>query len=239
MKRNLIILIISTIALTAMGQSQSIGLQVGFCEPLLRQNTANDPTKKSNVLSMNGGKVGFVYDATLVKGFGFSMALNYGFTGQSGKWQQVGPSLYPKQRISYQMHTIELPIDWQYKFQIAQNTLLIVYTGPTIQYNFLFNEHTRRQDLDPVTKRPVDTDLGKTNRYAIDSDGDGVRDYTPLNILWGVGAGFQYKNYYLRGGYDFGIYSHYRDGRNDTGDYANHARFDQWGLRLGWYFLNF
>jgi hypothetical protein len=55
-----------------------------------------------------------------------------------------------------------------------------------------------------------------------------------LNVTWGVGAGFQYKRYFLRGGYDFGLMNPYKHS-----DFANEkhtrGRLDQWNIRLGVY----
>ena len=75
-----------------------------------------------------------------------------------------------------------------------------------------------------------------------DADGDGNRDFFRTNVMWGVGAGFRYKRYFLRGGYDFGITNPYRDRYFDisTGNqWRRKGRFDQWSIKLGIYLWQF
>lgn len=218
---------------------QSLGIQVAFVEPILRMNSGTNTSALSDKIIQNGAKVGVIYDATLIKGFGMTMGLNYSFCGTSTSWKQVGTALYPQKRNRYIIHTLELPIDWQYKFKIADDTYIIVYTGPTIQYNVSFKQRTDIRDISGIGQKPATTQGDWNNRYKQDTDNDGNADFSPLNIMWGVGAGFQYKNYYLRGGYDFGIYNQYRDRYNDAQDYTMRARLDSWSIRLGIYFLNF
>lgn len=236
MKKLLSVIIVAFATTTLFAQSQALGVQLEFSEFLLRQNSALNTKKLDQTYALNGGKIGLIYDATLIKGFGFTLGLNYGLSGISTSWPSATQHGDTRNRTI--MHTLELPIDWQYKFEIAKKTWLIVYTGPTIQYNFRFQETTYTKVWDDTQHKWIINSYS-ADHYSADSDADGVRDYSPLNITWGLGAGFQYKNYYLRGGYDFGIYSHYRDAQNNISDYRNRARLDQWNIRLGFYFLNF
>ncbi len=216
-----------------------VGIQIGFARDLLRERKGDTESEKfPYTTNLNGLKVGIVYDATIIKGFGVSMALNYTIAGaQDRNWRkqysnQIGA--YPQVKDSYIFQSIELPIDWQYKFEIAKETYLILYTGPTIQYNFSFRQTQ-------YTKSTATTEATKAyhNHYDIDADADGTKDYTQLNITWGVGAGFQYQRYFLRGGYDFGIYNPYKDRFiDDLGKY-NKGRFDQWSLKIGMYLWEF
>ena len=235
MKRRLLLLSMLLTTLFISAQQQWFGVQVGFNEQILRENTATNTKKLSDKTVGNGVKVGLAYDATLVKGFGLNLSLNYSFATAHSKWIAENITYTAqKRRTSVTMHLIELPIEWQYKFNIATDTWLIAYTGPTLQYSFAYNTTITRQN--DITNQ---TSTEKINHYKTDSDADGVRDYSPFNIQWGLGAGFQYKNYYIRGGYNFGIFNHYRDNFNNVGSYTTRARLDEWNIRLGIYFLNF
>ena len=55
-----------------------------------------------------------------------------------------------------------------------------------------------------------------------------------INITWGVGAGFQYKRYFLRGGYDFGLINPYKNADFTNGNHTR-GRLDQWNVKLGIY----
>ncbi len=226
----------ATIAKTKMG---GVGFQLGFARDLLRERKGDNETKKFPYLTaLNGIKAGVVYDATIIKGFGVSMALNYTIAGaQDRSWRkqydnQIGA--YPQVKDSYLFQSVELPIDWQYKFEIAKETYLILYSGPTIQYNFYLKQtqHYKATATTEVQKNHF-------NHYEIDADKDGTNDYTQLNITWGIGAGFQYQRYFLRGGYDFGIYSPYKDRFIDDKGKYNDGRLDQWSLKIGMYFWEF
>lgn len=239
MKRLWSALILVLMVGSVCAQQQSLGVEIGFTQPVLRENPATEKKKLPNVTTLNGMKVGLVYDATLIKGFGFRLGVNYTLGGNQSKWISSNPmALAEKTREKNMMHTIEIPIDWQYKFTIAKETYLILYTGPALQYTFAFDKTTQTKNELLGTESST-----KVNHYSVDRDEDGKQDYSPFNITWGVGAGFQYKNYYLRGGYDFGIINHYKDrfynSSIESQEYKRNGRFDQWSIKLGIYFLNF
>lgn len=236
MKKQLLIAAMLISSLTLAAQSQSLGVQLGFSEPILRDNTSSKSSKLDNTTTTDGFKVGLVYDATLIKGFGLSVGLNYLFAADAGSWQNINDLNKAKLiKTTTTQHFIELPIDWQYKFQIAYNTYIILYSGPTIQYNIAFNNDTYIHDKIKNTK----THDSSENHYEINLDKYDKTDYSHFNLQWGIGAGFQYKNYYIRGGYNFGIYNHFKDSYNNLLEYDNRARYDEWHIRLGIYFLNF
>ncbi len=217
-----------------------IGFNIGFARDLLLERKGDNESKKFPYRTpLNGFKVGVVYDGTIVKGFGVSMALNYTIAGAQEKWQTESASFTGKKvRNSYIFQSLDIPIDWQYKFEIAKETYLILYTGPTIQYNFYFQQKQQHKIEIPGQEKESTNHI---NHYDIDADADGKQDYSELNITWGVGAGFQYQRYFLRGGYDFGIYNPYKDGFFDKGDsgYYNKGRLDQWSLKIGMYLWEF
>lgn len=241
MKKSLFITLLLCASFTAVwAQDQALGIEMGFARPILREGPAQQSGQKKiaypNTTALNGLKVGLVYDATLIKGFGFRLGVNYTYGTHATKWTNESDfSTAQKVRNSYTIHTLEIPIDWQYKFAIAKQTYLILYTGPVFQYNFTFDHITTHKNELTQT-----VDVVKDKHYELDADGDGNPDYRPWNLNWSVGAGFQYKNYYIRGGYDFGIVNHFQDRIHSFDDpnkeYSNKGRFDEWSIRLGFYF---
>lgn len=231
MKRLTLILFIC--AATTMASAQDyFGVQLGFAQPIARLNT---PTTKTSLFptSYNGFKVGLVYDATIIKGFGVSMALNYTFGNHTSAWKQVGKLPYPQERSTGQYHQLEIPIDWQYKFEIAKRTWIILYTGPTLQCGL------------SLTSNKFETDnYGKIKDDVISSDFYLIEDKNKalkrINVTWGLGAGFQYDRYFLRGGYDFGLINPYKASQFDYtdtngGNPRTRGRFDQWQIKVGIY----
>jgi hypothetical protein len=228
MKRLFVICIIAMTMATLHAQDY-FGVQIGYTNPITRLNVGDN----KNTLfptSYHGMKIGFVYDATLWKGLGVSMGLNYTFGANVTDWTQkvsTQQGLYPQVRSRGQYHQLEIPVDWQYKFEIAQNTWIILYTGPTLQCGLALNDKwyiRLNKDSESILK--------EENLY---SEQD-MADYAlkRLNVTWGIGAGFQYEKYFLRGGYDFGIINPYKAQSFNNGIYTR-GRFDQWQIKLGMY----
>ena len=231
---------------------QGFGLQIGWAQPIIRLNSPDNPESAkdslANTIRLKGFKVGLVYDASYIAGFGSTIALNYTFGLQHSKWKSMNPyNDYPRTRTTIMYHQIELSVDWQYKFEIAKETYLMLYTGPTLQCGVAFDMRLDQQNED-ILSGEIETIEGDwKNAYKVDKeDKIPVKDPTGkthvpadnalrrLNITWGVGAGFQYKRYFLRGGYDFGLMNPYKHS-----DFANEkhtrGRLDQWNIRLGVY----
>lgn len=237
------LLLLAGMSLFAQEGTQNIGINVGYSTAILREQSDFGADGMKGKALMYGYKIGAVYETTLIKGFGMQLGLNYTYGSNIGKWVTDPKSKIHQYKDTKQYHQIELPIDWQYKFEIAKETYLTIYTGPTLQLGIKFaNKHLDKNVVSiggdvKTTETRISyyssTDMG-------DQDKDGRSDaYSRFNITWGVGLGFQYQRYFLRGGYDFGIYSPYRDAiwNNYTADndWYRRGRFDQWALKLGIY----
>jgi hypothetical protein len=233
MKRLLIIACIIASA-TVVSAQDFLGFQLGYAQPTTRLNTAKDKDALTS-MAYNGFKVGFVYDATLFKGFGVTMGLNYTFGANTSDWSSIGKLPYPKTRSKSLYHQLEIPVDWQYKFEIAQNTWVILYTGPTLQCGIDFSKKNFLDNGKEITL------TGENNVFSVDD----MKDYAlkRINVTWGVGAGFQYDRYFIRGGYDFGIINPYKAYQFDQvvgeGNPRTRGRFDQWQIKIGMYLWQF
>lgn len=214
------------------------GFHIGYASPTLRINSPDGASSKTlETIPMNGLKVGFNYDATIVKGFGTTLGLNYTFGTYHSRWESVNTG-YSTERKMYRdtYQGLEIFCDWQYKFEIAGDTYLMLYTGPTIQVHLSLKE-----------QEYVETAAGRTRqmRFGYEyRDNESFEDYKRVNVTWGVGAGFQYKRYFLRGGYDFGLinpykYDTFKAMGITTSDYYTRGRFDQWQIKIGMYLWQF
>lgn len=234
MKRLLIIAIISTITLSISAQDY-LGFHIGYAQPITRLNAPETKTTLTPT-SYNGFKVGLVYEAVVYKGFGVSLGLNYTFGANATDWMKKvtnQPAEYPKVRSKGQYHQLEIPVDWQYKFEIAKETWVIVYTGPTLQCGLSMEEkwyiNTGKENGITMTQTE--------NLYSVEE----MKDYAlkRINVTWGFGAGFQYGRYFLRGGYDLGLINPYKSYQFDVlvgeGHPRTRGRFDQWQIKVGMY----
>lgn len=241
MKKSILcaILVCCNILLLNAESKQYVGVQLGFTQPITRLN-APVPDQKTtlNTTIYNGLKIGAIYDATIIKGFGYAIGINYTFGGNHTDWRKkfsTQPGDYPKIRTRGQYHQLELVVDWQYKFEIAKDTWLILYTGPTIQCGLNLSDKWYVQSA-PNTEN---FDFIE-NHYDVES----AEDYAikRLNVTWGIGAGFQYERYFIRGGYDFGLVNPYKaQSFNISDDYQPYTRgrFDQWQIKVGMYLWEF
>ena len=197
--------------------------------------------KELNTTILNGTKVGLVWDATYIKGFGSMLGLNYTFGAYDTGWKSIYEMEYPKGKTKGYYHQMELFVDWQYKFQIAGDTYVILYTGPTLQCQLSLTETDFIR-----TYNGADSKTKEIHRYDY-SDADLHTDYKRINVTWGVGVGFQYDRYYLRGGYDFGLINPYKIsdfneafgnvyGENHDSGRATRGRIDQWSIKIGVFF---
>lgn len=222
---------------------QGFGMQIGWAQPTLRVNDPSAKDSLSHHLQFRGFKVGVIYDGSFAAGFGAAMGLNYTFGVYSGDWEKgsVGFNDYPQYRQLVTYNELELFVDWQYKFEIAKETYLILYTGPTIQCGLTLD--WRKDTKDNITGEVVTVRGDAIDAYKVNEEDIplGNNAFKRLNVTWGVGAGFQYKRYFLRGGYDFGLINPYKrsqfmDSAGNIVDVYTRGRFDQWEIKIGMYF---
>lgn len=242
-----LVLIFGTIALNATAQegTSAVGFQFGYAQTIYRLNNwdINTDPNQLEATPLNGIKAGLVWDATYIKGFGSMVGLNYTFGTHTSQWKQVSEDfLYPQVKERNVYHQLELFVDWQYKFEIAGNTYLILYTGPTIQVQLALTNTTFERTADEEKQTVI-------NRFDYDDDRM-HQDYKRFNVTWGVGLGFQYDRFYIRGGYDFGLINPYKlSNFNEVpalvkeygDDYSRYTRgrVDQWHVKLGFFFAQF
>ncbi|MBR4432607.1 MAG: hypothetical protein IKS76_05385, partial [Paludibacteraceae bacterium] len=156
MKKSLVSLLLVCLAVSMSAKTielpkQGFGLQIGWAQPTIRLNSPYNPENAKDSLSytvhLNGFKVGVVYDASYIAGFGSTIGINYTFGMSQGQWTSDNPAYnqYPKSRTLITYHQIEMFVDWQYKFEIAKETYLMLYTGPTLQCGLDFDMRIDKQ----------------------------------------------------------------------------------------------
>ncbi|MBQ2067611.1 MAG: hypothetical protein II457_01645, partial [Paludibacteraceae bacterium] len=201
MKKGFVTVLLVCLAVSAFAvellPKQGLGIQVGWAQPILRLNSPNNPSNAKDSLSikiaMKGVKIGVVYDGSIIAGFGTSIGLNYTFAAYNSGWKadNMYGMDYPRRRQMLTYHELELCVDWQYKFEVAKETYLIVYSGPTIQCGLAFD---MRSDFQKDFDNEVE--VKRYSGYHME-EGDNENEHlSRLNITWGVGAGFQYKRYF-------------------------------------------
>lgn len=222
-------------------------MTLGYAQPTLREGLYSKTSPAftdyrsdmSHNVKLKGMKVGVMYDADFIKGFGAAVGLNYTFAADGTKWTARNNTYSQQIRTVSTFQAIEIPVDWQYRFEIAQKTYLLLYTGPTLNFEF----GTKSRFFTRASSNAKKMAEGTSNwfseeKYEEEKDG-GLGGFALINynVLWGVGAGFQYKRYFVRGGYDFGLINAYRNNTIAKGnEHVNiRSRMDQWQVKLGIY----
>ena len=119
MKKSLVTLLFVCLAVgvsAAEMPKQGFGLQIGWAQPILRLNSPSNPASAKDSLSLTvklkGFKVGLVYDASYVKGFGSSIGINYTFGALNTGWKAAGMlSNYPRSRQLITYNELEVFVD--------------------------------------------------------------------------------------------------------------------------------
>ncbi len=229
--------------------THSVGLQLGFDRQLYRLNAPSrfeEDKTKLDITQLNGAKIGFVYETAWECGVGIFTAINYSFTGHRRPWEEYAytpagePTPYKLFEYSAksEAHTLELNLEAEYKWEIAGNTYLIFHTGPSFQgiAKYEAKDFFRLKGSEEEQTMPVHV-------FGYNAE-DMAQWYKRWNITWGIGAGFQYKRYFIRGGYNFGLVNPYKIqtfgaagfeavGSHELDDRITRGRFDNWCVKLG------
>ena len=93
-------MLVCTYVIFAYGEGkQYVGVQIGFTQPITRLNLPISGKEKELTPTIyNGFKVGAVYDATIVAGFGYSLGINYSFGANKSEWKQIGTAQFPREK---------------------------------------------------------------------------------------------------------------------------------------------
>ena len=247
----IISLLISATVINAQVKQQ-FGIQLGFEENLFRQNSLGN-SKYSVAYNLNGPKVGFVYEVIFWKGIGLYTGINYSY---SQLFMRSTPSMLNNYEVhtTTSFHNVSVPIHLEYKFTLAKNTWITIFTGPWFQYGI--NLHQTQVTQQPIQGLSYVGRSGDNYKYGYDfyrlgentllnklsdADGDGRRDLNRFAPKWGIGGAFQFHQFYIRGGYNWGLINNYYDRtythlEDQTQEWVRKARFDQWFITLGWYF---
>jgi len=196
----------------------SVGIQLGWDREIYRLNqptVLNDNKSDLKKYPLNGGRIGFVYELAHESGVGLFTALDYAYTWHRSSWEKIPIS--PEGKISKyegtmmeystytQSHRLDVEAYFQYKFELATRTYLVLYTGPSFQWiaKYIAQDNFRYNDTE-IKKRYY---FEESLRYNTE---DVAKYYREWNITWGLGAAFQYDIYYIRGGYNFGLVNPYK-----------------------------
>ena len=232
---------------------QQIGFMLGGNGNLLRANSQADEKKLALADRLYGPSFGIAYDVDFYKGVGLYFGVNYTFGTQIKKHTPTVDNNH-QLRTTTIYHAVSIPLELQFRYQLAYKTWITIYTGPLFQVGLKMQQiQTTEQPIagfDPTKTRLKDYQYyydyfivsadARKNKFS-DEDGDGRRDFNRFNPMWSVGAAFQFHQFFIRGGYSWGLSNIYYDRTytklsDQTLEWKRRIRHDEWSVSIGWYF---
>lgn len=217
--KKLLVVVAAVVFSMNMAAQFSINLGYSNTEAVSRINVLG--VKSTDKQVINGASLGFAYDLSLMKVLGLNMGLDYTFS-----YDKKGIKTDDKfTGYSTQYHTLGVPVRLMVNIPFGDDYKFFIYGGPRFTFDvagsvqsYLANEKVG----DPISLYK-DTELS-----TIDDFKD--LDPTRFNILVGPGAGFQIKNFIVKGGYDWGIIN--MNTNKDTQD-AHKLYKNNWYVTVG------
>ena len=194
MKSTLKLILVSMVLSIGILSAQTYRLEVGFVSP--KQSGAELSTNY-----FNGGRLGVTAEFGLKHNFSLLTGALYSLV-YSNKVQYYSST----DSVTYKTfgHSIDIPLRLTYTLPLSKNLKVFGFAGPNLNVGI-------------AQPRKTTAVLSSSLREVIDEFGNvptnGTEDLyknamiSRINFQMGAGGGVQWKNYQLKGGYDFGINS--------------------------------
>ena len=194
MKSTLKLILVSMVLSIGILSAQTYRLEVGFVSP--KQSGAELSTNY-----FNGGRLGVTAEFGLKHNFSLLTGALYSLV-YSNKVQYYSST----DSVAYKTfgHSIDIPLRLTYTLPLSKNLKVFGFAGPNINVGI-------------AQPRKTTAVLSSSLVQVIDEFGNvptnGSEDLyknamiSRINFQMGAGGGVQWKNYQLKGGYDFGINS--------------------------------
>ncbi len=162
---------------TPVGKKRIFGLTVGYISKQLKYSYEGE-TEKEPFIGLKEG----TSSTALAVGFTLTPEFKYGIGIQTGLYYEWCSE--KNEGIRASEHALAIPVRLQYRYEIIPDLSIFLYTGPKFDFGLAF----------PITYDGEKMDLYK-------EEGAPKR----FRMLWGLGAGIQWKVLQLRVGGDWGM----------------------------------
>ncbi len=186
------VLITLAAALIAAGTSSAqINIGAGYA------GTSHKISKGDNS-RYNGAYIQLGYNLPLGAGFEFSPAIQYSCAFRNEETTAGGGAVSVTSTNKYNEHYLNIPLMFDYGYEISGNARIFVYAGPTASFGLYAGCKSKAgASMGGITAA---TDEKSVSLYGEDSD------YGRWDIKIGGGAGIDiFRHYRLTVGYDYGL----------------------------------
>ena len=148
----------------------------------------------------HGVRVGATAEYPLKYGFGVQTGLKYSFLfGNKQQLYTAGDSV----NYSYTGHSIDIPARLTYTLPIFWGLRIFAYAGPSFNIGLAQTSKVTVTGLPIIEGFPIDIASGTYNMYN--------KELNRFSVMLGAGGGIQWKDYRVKGGYDWGLNSISKD----------------------------
>lgn len=184
--------------------AQKYGIEAGFVQP-------KQFGSQFSTTYFNGGRLGGSVEFELKNNFSLLSGALYSLV-YSNKSQYYSTS----DSVNYKTynHSLDIPIQVQYSLPLSKNFKFFAFTGPNISIGLAQPQKVTATLSDDTKQRMatiIPTNMKPFVRLESDSYANNdlyVKNMIQrINLQISIGGGVQFKNYKLKGGYDFGINS--------------------------------
>ncbi len=184
--------------------AQKYGIEAGFVQP--KQSGAQFRTSY-----FNGARLGGNVEFELKNNFSLLTGALYSLV-YSDRTQYY----YSTDSVNYKTlnHAIEIPLQVQYSLPVSKNFKFFAYAGPNIAIGLAQPQKvtavissTAKTEIEPMIPENMKQFVRLESDSYADNDLYVKNMIQRINLQISIGGGVQFKNYKLKGGYDFGINS--------------------------------
>ena len=145
-------------------------------------------------------RVGVTAEYPLKYGFGLQTGLKYSFMfGNKQQLYTAGDTV----NYSYTGHSIDIPARIIYTLPIFWGLKIFGYAGPSFNIGLAQTSKVTVTGLPVIEGFPIEIATGTYNMYKT--------DLNRFSVMLGAGGGIQWKEYRIKGGYDWGLNSVSKD----------------------------
>ena len=161
-------------------------------------STQSFQDSNSKSINSNGAYAGVSFNIPVAGEFGFAPGVYYSLiTNKSGGAGTI-LGIPASASSTFMEHAINVPLYFNYGRDLARDTNVFVYAGPTLQYG-----------LASTSKGDVNIGSGGGSK-TYDNYADSRNPYNRFNVYLGGGIGFQVSAIQITVGYDYGMMNLYK-----------------------------
>lgn len=186
--KKIMLLFVVTVFSVSITAQNKLSVNLGYLNNNITLKTSLGGLQVSKEAPSNGFVLGAAYDVMFANSLGVSLGLDYALTFGDKIPKIMGLSF---DNVTYNIHTLELPIRLVYEYPIEDDISVFAFAGPKLAFDLSWKG---KETYGGITKTFDMYDKDVIYRF---------------NLLLGPGLGARYRNFQIKLGYDWGLLNRY------------------------------